>query len=172
MERLPSHVSALVENNHFLHLGTSKGDIPHVSLMNYTYVPQEKASKYEKQPVIIVATQRATQKFDNISSNPNVSVLIHDWVAGRGSKNQADASGGLSQFLAQLNQAEYSSLSATFKGTATILNGEAEKYFRDILVESQSEEARCFIEGAAVILIKLQGATVTDNRNNVSSYEL
>lgn len=171
MDKLPTHVSALVEQNHFLHLGTSKNDVPHVSLMNYTFVPRESAAPYETEPVIIVATQRDTQKFENLKSNANVSVLIHDWVAGKTSGANGSL-GGLANFLAQLNQAEYSSLSATFKGTATILSGDAEVYFRNLLTASRTNEARCFIEGAAVILIKLTGATVTDNRNNVNSYDL
>jgi hypothetical protein len=140
--------------------------------MNYTYVAAGDAEPYESEPVIILATTKNTQKFDNISSNSKVSVLVHDWVTARSLGQESGSGGGLSQFLHNLNQSELSSVSATLSGCATIVEGgEKEKFFRDKHLKAHSREARCFIEGAVIVLVKVQSATVADSHNRVSTYE-
>jgi len=53
-----------------LHLGTSLSDRPHVSLMNYTFIPSGEAYPYEQDDCIIMTTSRNTKKFINLSAVP------------------------------------------------------------------------------------------------------
>jgi nitroimidazol reductase NimA-like FMN-containing flavoprotein (pyridoxamine 5'-phosphate oxidase superfamily) len=72
---LPPEVVQCLENARFLHLATCSDNIPHVSLMNYTYLP---SSPYSRSPVIIMTTNPASKKMNNLATNPNVSLLVHD----------------------------------------------------------------------------------------------
>lgn len=58
-----------------LHLATCTDSHPHVSLMNYTYLP---SSPYSSSPAIIMTTNPGSKKYDNLVANPNVSLLVHD----------------------------------------------------------------------------------------------
>jgi hypothetical protein len=51
-----------------LHLGTSLQDHPHVSLMNYTFIPAGEAFPHEQDDCIIMTTSRDTKKFVNLSA--------------------------------------------------------------------------------------------------------
>ena len=75
---LPQEVVQCLENARFLHLATSCDNIPHVSLMNYTYLP---SSPYSRLPVIIMTTNPASKKTNNLTTNPHVSLLVHDCTA-------------------------------------------------------------------------------------------
>jgi nitroimidazol reductase NimA-like FMN-containing flavoprotein (pyridoxamine 5'-phosphate oxidase superfamily) len=72
---LPQEVVQCLENARFLHLATCSDNVPHVSLMNYTYLP---SSPHSRSPVIIMTTNPASKKMNNLASNPNVSLLVHD----------------------------------------------------------------------------------------------
>lgn len=48
--------------------------------MNYTYIP---SSPHSPTPVIIMTTNPASKKMSNLLTNPNVSLLVHDWVSHR-----------------------------------------------------------------------------------------
>ena len=43
--------------------------------MNYTYLP---SSPFSDLPVIVMTTNPASKKMNNLISNPNVSLLVHD----------------------------------------------------------------------------------------------
>ncbi|CCF33813.1 pyridoxamine phosphate oxidase, partial [Colletotrichum higginsianum] len=72
---LPQEVVQCLENARFLHLATCTDNIPNVSLMNYTYLP---SSDFSSTPVIVMTTNPASRKTQNLLSNPNVSLLVHD----------------------------------------------------------------------------------------------
>lgn len=142
--------------------------------MNYTYIEPGSDNPYDDSPLVILASHKDTQKFANIEKNPKISLLIHDWTtAGKGSQSSFSAgSDSLSALLHNLNQNEISALSATFGGQATILSGEKADYYRNKLLEANSKEAKCFIESAEVIAVKILGAKVTDKENRSSVYDL
>ena len=73
--QLPSEVVQCLENARFLHLATCTDNIPHVSLMNYTYLP---STPYSSAPVIVMTTNPASKKMNNLVVNPSVSLLVHD----------------------------------------------------------------------------------------------
>src|ERR1700730_10422602 len=63
-----------------LHLATCTNLQPHASLMNYTYLP---TTPFSPHPTIIMTTNPSSRKTHNLISNPNVSLLVHDWVSPR-----------------------------------------------------------------------------------------
>lgn len=73
---LPPEVVQCLENARFLHLATCVDNMPHVSLMNYTYLPSSPYS--DGSPVIVMTTNPASKKMNNLVANPNVSLLVHD----------------------------------------------------------------------------------------------
>ncbi|KAK9241103.1 hypothetical protein V1525DRAFT_352513 [Lipomyces kononenkoae] len=164
---LPAEVISCLKSSRFLQLGTSYRDYPHVSLMNYTYIPKGDALPYEEGAVIVMTSERQTKKFFNISANSRVSILVHDWVS---KQTTNDAPQGLTQFLLSMNQAELSSISATLNGRARIVEGEAEeKFFKEKHLASNPADARLFIdaENVAVIVVSVSSARVADLDNNV-----
>ncbi|AEO65624.1 fb0fcae3-ff52-42bf-9e7d-9158462c7b61 [Thermothielavioides terrestris] len=147
---LPPEVVQCLENARFLHLATCSDNIPHVSLMNYTYLP---SSRYSRSPVIIMTTNPASKKMNNLEANPNVSLLVHDWVSHRptptsqarrlssssSSDNQPplphrEPPSSLAALLFNLNTSAVSSISATINGSARLApRGSAEeRYYRDV----------------------------------------
>ncbi|KAL1301484.1 hypothetical protein AAFC00_005730 [Neodothiora populina] len=130
---LPSEVVACLENARFLHLATCTDNQPHVSLMNYTYLPShpfQANSDLPAGPTIIMTTNPSSKKTLNLLSNPNVSLLVHDWVSHRpptnsrsispdGRRNQGRSS--LATLLMGMNTSAMGSISATINGTAYVL---------------------------------------------------
>ncbi|KAH6683740.1 hypothetical protein F5X68DRAFT_263117 [Plectosphaerella plurivora] len=143
---LPPEVVQCVENARFLHLATCTDNVPHVSLMNYTYLP---SSPFSRLPVIVMTTNPASKKMNNLISNPNVSLLVHDWSSHRPPTSARRMSGGspppvhrssLASLLLNLNTSAVSSISATINGTARMVerNSEEEKFFREQHMENNT----------------------------------
>ncbi|KAJ9155296.1 Pyridoxamine phosphate oxidase [Pleurostoma richardsiae] len=135
---LPSEVVQCLENSRFLHLATCTDNIPHVSLMNYTYLP---SSPYSPAPVIVMTTNPASKKMHNLVANPNVSLLVHDWVSHRPPTQSRRMSGGspgpehrssLASLLLNLNTSAMSSISTTLSGSARVVpsGSDEESYYR------------------------------------------
>ncbi|GAB7362859.1 hypothetical protein MBLNU230_g3161t1 [Neophaeotheca triangularis] len=147
--KLPDQVVTCLENARFLHLATAAQNIPHVSLMNYTYLPSSSSnpttpnpatttmrpSSLPSGPTIIMTTNPSSRKTHNLLSNPAVSLLVHDWVSHRPattntsstspttgrSSSPAVPRSSLANMLMQMNSAAVSSISATINGEARVL---------------------------------------------------
>ncbi|KAI1779218.1 hypothetical protein F4818DRAFT_403684 [Hypoxylon cercidicola] len=143
---LPPEVVQCLENARFLHLATCTDNQPHVSLMNYTYIP---SSQYSSAPVIVMTTNPSSKKTNNLVVNPNVSLLVHDWVSHRPPTQGRRMSGGspgpehrssLASLLLNLNTSAISSISATINGTASLVaRGSAEEdYYRGQHLENNT----------------------------------
>ena len=149
---LPEEVIACLESARFLHLATCTHNQPHVSLMNYTYLPPNSRptptspntpSELPAGPSIIMTSNPRSKKTLNLQENPNVSLLVHDWVSSRPhnvtsrSGREASPTGGrassLANMLMQMNSAAVSSISATMNGEATVLEPgtEEDKWCRE-----------------------------------------
>ncbi|KAL6712587.1 hypothetical protein ACN47E_000464 [Coniothyrium glycines] len=126
---LPEEVVTCLQNARFLHLATCSNNIPHVSLMNYTYLP---STPYCATPVVIMTTPSASRKTYNLETNSLVSLLVHDWVshrpptldqAGRSSSpsRAAPRSGSLAELLLGMNTASLSRISTTINGRADLI---------------------------------------------------
>ncbi|KAK1775683.1 hypothetical protein QBC45DRAFT_382859 [Copromyces sp. CBS 386.78] len=145
----PPEVVQCLENARFLHLATCVDNMPHVSLMNYTYLPSSPYS--HGTPVIVMTTNPASKKMNNLVANPNVSLLVHDWVSHRPStSHQRRPSGGspgpehrsssLAALLFNLNTSAVSSISATINGSARLVDrgSEEEKFYREKHLENNT----------------------------------
>lgn len=117
-----------------LHLATCTELQPHVALMNYTYLPShpftDSSALLPPGPVIIMTSNPSSRKTVNLSANPNVSLLVHDWVSHRPPTNNRSTSpegrrnpgrSSLASLLMGLNTSAISNISATINGTATVL---------------------------------------------------
>ncbi|KAM0439561.1 hypothetical protein ACHAPT_000652 [Fusarium lateritium] len=116
--------------------------------MNYTYLP---SSPYSNYPVIIMTTNPASRKTINLVANPNVSLLVHDWISHRPPTHGRRLSGGspgpehrssLASLLLNLNTSQLSSISATIGGAARLVPSgtEEEQYYRQQHLENNTFE--------------------------------
>ena len=147
---LPPEVSQCLKNARFLHLATisaapssSNTPTPHVSLMNYTFLPDYRSQGY---PAIIMTTNARSLKTENLLHNSKVSLLVHDWVSHRPPTAQQSAAGArsgsppaaatrssLATLLLSMNTSALSSISTTIAGEARFLQtgSEEEKWCKE-----------------------------------------
>lgn len=106
--------------------------------MNYTYLPSHPftSDKLQPGPVIVMTTNPSSKKTINLVQNPNVSLLVHDWVSSRPphvtdrERSPVGARAGrssLANMLMSMNSAAVSSISATINGSATVLENGTEE---------------------------------------------
>ena len=118
-----------------LHLATCSDNIPHVSLMNYTYLPN---TPYSQTPIIIMTTPKTSRKTQNLEANTVVSLLVHDWISHRpptlnqsgrspSPSGPAPRSGSLAELLLGMNTASLSRISATINGIAELVPSGSEE---------------------------------------------
>ncbi|KAI8948366.1 pyridoxamine 5'-phosphate oxidase [Xylaria longipes] len=202
VSELPPEVVQCLENARFLHLATCVDNQPHVSLMNYTYLP---SSPYSSVPVIVMTTNPSSKKTNNLLVNPNVSLLVHDWVSHRPPTQGRRASGGgspgpehrssLASMLINLNTSAMSSISATINGTAQLITpgSDEEKYYRDQHLENNTFDSEgvvafnrqppgdmedggreCFVAGeeVQVILVHVKDIRTSDWKGGVRDWVL
>ncbi|KAF2709810.1 pyridoxamine phosphate oxidase-like protein [Pleomassaria siparia CBS 279.74] len=137
---LPDEVITCLQNARFLHLATSSDNTPHISLMNYTYLPR---TPYSSAPTIIMTTPPSSRKTLNLEANPLVSLLVHDWVSHRpptlsqpgrspSPSRPGPRSGSLAELLLGMNTASLSRISTTINGVAEIIpsGSEAEAWYK------------------------------------------
>jgi hypothetical protein len=195
---LPPEVDNCLVNARFLHLATCTNNTPHVSLMNYTYL-RPSASPYSSVPLIIMTTNPSSKKWTNLSSNPSVSLLVHDWVSHRPPTSARRPSGGspgpehrssLASLLLNLNTSAVSSISATINGEARLVEpgSEEERFYRKAHLENNTFEGEGPAFGASggaeeqqsveeeedvrVIVVGIRDVRISDYKGNVSDYVL
>lgn len=161
---LPQEVSQCLKNARFLHLATISSSTdpsdstptPHVSLMNYTFLPSYTYNNAHSGPMIIMTTNAQSIKTRNLLSNPKVSLLVHDWVSHRpptatantntltgarsGSPPAAAARSSLASLLLNLNTSALSSISTTIAGTARFLEqgSDEERWCKETHLENNT----------------------------------
>ncbi|KAH9868248.1 hypothetical protein J1614_007320 [Plenodomus biglobosus] len=134
-EGLPDEVITCLQNARFLHLATCSDNVPHVSLMNYTYLP---STPYCQTPIIIMTTPASSRKTQNLESNALVSLLVHDWISHRpptldqSGRSPSPArpnprSGSLAELLLGMNTASLSRISTTINGIAEFVPSGSEE---------------------------------------------
>lgn len=184
VEKFPQSLIELIKSSKYVHVATCSNDCqPSVALMNYVYVPSDETFKPKKDSsddYIIFATFEDSDKYQNMLSNPSISLLFHDWIAANNLsmmkhnlfEKKSNAS-KLENFLQELNQTELNQISATITGKAEIINPltEESSYYKKLLLRA-NPDADVFIlgENTAVVKVKMQRAKVTDIENNVSIY--
>lgn len=124
-----------LQNARFLHLATASNNVPHISLMNYTYLP---STPYSPGPTIIMTTPPSSRKTLNLTDNPLVSLLVHDWVSHRpptlsqpgrspSPTRPGPRSGSLAELLLGINTASLSRISTTINGVAEFVPSGSEQ---------------------------------------------
>ncbi|PKY07817.1 pyridoxamine phosphate oxidase [Aspergillus campestris IBT 28561] len=156
---LPREVIASLKNSRFLHLATSDGMTPHISLMSYTYLP---STPFDSYPTIIMTTNTSSRKTNHLLTNPRVSLLVHDWVSHRpptrapnpggdrdGSPPPAATRSSLASLLLNLNTSALSSISTTITGSARFLEpgSEEEAWCKEKHLENNTFEEEMNIFG-------------------------
>ncbi|KAK4649027.1 hypothetical protein QC763_115340 [Podospora pseudopauciseta] len=195
---LPTEVVQCLENARFLHLATCHDNVPHVSLMNYTYLP---SSPYGNNlPEIVMTTNPASKKMNNLAANPNVSLLVHDWVSHRPtttsqsrrlsnghSPARADPPSSLAALLFNLNTSAVSSISATINGSARLVErgSEEEKYYQNIHLANNTfdsaagpaeestareDDERARLHDARVIVVGIKDVRIADWKGAVRDW--
>lgn len=178
---LTSSVVDLLSNSSFLHLATCSDNVPHVSLMNYTFIEptddeSSKTCSFLRQfkNLILVATPKNTQKFSNLEKNGKCSILIHDWVTNNNQINGDD--NNVLKLLQSINQSEVGDLSVTLDGHVVkfLLDNKSDEYeFFKKLHLKKNPHAKAFVEGddVALILIQIDESKISDSNNNVAKFK-
>lgn len=169
--------------------------------MNYTYLRPD-STPYSSQPLIIMTTNPSSKKWTNLSSNPAVSLLVHDWVSHRPPTSGRRLSGGspgpehrssLAALLLNLNTSAVSSISATISGRARLVEPgtDEERFYRKAHLENNTfdDEGPSFAgrresvvapprqtaeedEDVRVIVVAIRDVRISDWKGNVSDYVL
>ncbi|CCX04947.1 hypothetical protein FPQ18DRAFT_349305 [Pyronema domesticum] len=178
--QLPTEVEVCVKNARYLHFATSGGLWPHVSLMNYTYIPSNPFDlPAEGKPVIVLTIQPSAKKIANLQANPRVSLLVHDWVSHRTSfsaEAPQQPQSSLASLLSNLNSAALSSISATLFGYAHLIESgtEEEKYYRKVHTENctAAGESMCYLneESTRIAVVAISWARVADHKGSVKDW--
>ncbi|KAK5956053.1 hypothetical protein OHC33_002626 [Knufia fluminis] len=167
---LPPEVSQCLKNARYLHLATiappitpSDPPAPHVSLMNYTFLPSYSWSNSTPGPVILMTTNTQSLKTQNLRHNPKVSLLVHDWSSHRpptattststgenrsGSPPAAARGSSLASLLLNLNTSALSSISTTISGEARFLDSgsDEEKWCKEAHLANNTFEGQLSTE--------------------------
>lgn len=173
--KLPNSVTKLLNSTRYVHLATCLHDIPHVSLMNYTYY-------HGNEDYVIVTTPKGTTKYENMTANPNVSLLLHDWMSAKTTTDDPSEATGkrrnsLYEFLTNLNKTEISRVSVMINGKAEEIAVDSENYnfYKSLHLNNSSidqVQAENYIKdgNTALFVIKIDQCKVTDTENNVQEY--
>lgn len=172
--KLPEAVTKLLNSTRYVHLATCSDNMPHISLMNYTYY-------HGSEDYIVVTTPKGTTKYEKMKANPNVSLLLHDWMSAKTTEESSESSGtrrnSLYEFLTNLNKTEISRVSVMINGTANEVPADSEnyKFYRSLHLNNSSidkVQADNYIkdEDTALFIIKIEQCKVTDTDNNVKEY--
>ncbi len=70
----PQAIKTMLLRCRLAYLSTVADDAAHLSLMRFTYVNDE-----EDGEVIILSTQRNTKKYDHLTKQQGVAILVHDF---------------------------------------------------------------------------------------------
>jgi len=116
--------------------------------MNFSYVP---STPFTSSPCIIMTTNPSSKKTNNLTANPKVSLLVHDWVSHRpptrsvdpgreGSPPPQATRSSLATMLLNMNTSALSRISATINGSARLAdtNSEEEKWCKEVHLENNT----------------------------------
>jgi len=147
---LPEAIVNLLKSSRLCFLATQADGEPHISLMNFTY--------HQDEEVIIMCTRRNTKKFDQMSCSSSVAILIHDFPH---LNEQASSS-----------QTHGKTYSVTLNGVSQALpeNSADEAKYRSIHLQRNPDYSQ-FIEGNAVILVKVDCARSCDIKDRVQFWQ-
>ena len=155
--------------------------------MNHTYLPSTTFAPY---PTVVLTMNRESRKTVNLTNNPRVSLLVHDWVSQRTSasttaereRSQSPVAPRtrLAALLSGLNTAALARISVTMDGEAHILQAgsEEERYCLERHVEHYAAETgddapdMTAIGGqdVQVVSVRIQGGRIADWKGGLRDF--
>ena len=154
--------------------------------MNYTYLPE---TPFSPHPTIVMTTNRESRKTTNLAHNPNVSLLVHDWVSQRtGGAVERERSPSpvaprtnLAALLSGLNTAALARISVTMSGRARILEGASEEgkycldqHVRNYLAQANADEVldeRALSgQDVQIVSVRIGGGRIADWKGGVQDF--
>ena len=156
---LPKPVADALERSRLCFLATSGlTNEPHLSLMRFTFTSglEEPGSE-----VMIISTRRDTKKFEIITMNRSVALLVHDFEGS----DDADAS----NYEQIRGRTRYS---ITLNGTVKVQSGELAERYRAIHLASNPSYSQFIVgEDIAIVTVNLERARVCDVNDRVQHFE-
>ncbi|KAF2805272.1 pyridoxamine phosphate oxidase-like protein [Mytilinidion resinicola] len=195
--KLPEEVETCLLKTRFVNLATSNENVPHISLMNYTYIAN---SPFDAGPIIAMTSPPQSRKIHNLQKNPHVALSAHDWVSPRplsyGRENSPEPS-ALTALLLGINSASLSKICVTINGTASLVpaGSEQEKWYKKRHIENNTfaaeqaanglasedahaaspdggKEAYIKAEGVRVLVVKITGGSTVDWQGAEQKWEV
>lgn len=166
--------------------------------MNYTYLPSNpfpNNTYLPSGPTIIMTTNPSSKKTGNLVTNPNVSLLVHDWVSHRPPTNSRSISpdgsrtagrSSLATLLMGMNTSAMGSISATINGEAHVLprGSDEEKWckaqhlenntFEDDRPRTEDGGRQAFVEDedVRVVVVTISDGRIADWKGGVKDWVL
>lgn len=136
--------------------------------MNYTY--------YEDgdNQFIIISTPKDTTKYQNITKNNKVSMLIHDWISDK--KEENGRRNSLFELITNLNKNELNSVSVMLNGECKILDDKDERFqfFKNLHLNNSNIDNKQLDnyanDDSALIVITISNCKITDINDNIQEY--
>eukprot|EP00128_Syssomonas_multiformis_P001821 Colp12_sorted_trinity150504_noHs@35275 len=121
---------------------------PHLSLMNFTFVSDEN--------LFIMTTRRDTKKFADITTNPKVAILVHDFSCIRNLVSE---------------QGFRKTQSVTLNGVATVREGaDVDRYKQLHLANNPAYPQFILGDSIAVITVAIDRAQICDINDRVTKW--
>jgi hypothetical protein len=147
-DNIPEEFTFLAENCQLCFLTTSKDNIPDIHIMFFTYCKEDN---------VVILTTKKDKKYEDIVSNPNVSILIHSFE-GRAST--------------QCSFQGQKPASATIYSKAMLNTGDKEKEYRQLQINTHPKWGDAFRgEEKAVLVFPLEKLLIVDVKGKVMRWE-
>ena len=161
---LPKPVADALDRSCLCFLATTGTTLePHLSLMRYTYTSGLDPNDEERSEVMVISTQRKTKKFDILTENENVALLVHDFQT-HPSENTHAASSENPDYQPQ-------KYSITLNGTVRVEEGALAEQYRQVHLARNSAYKQFIVgDDIAIITVHLTRARVCDVNDNVMHY--
>jgi hypothetical protein len=152
---LPSIIQQLLSHCRLAYLSTVDSDAQtsHLSLMRFTYLPEEE--------VIILSTNRNTKKYDMLTQQKGVALLVHDFGSGESSSSSST------------NNTVSAGYSITLNGTCQIEAGPNAERHRAAHLQHNPDYPQ-FIVGPeiAILCIHVSSARICDVNDSVQKWNV
>jgi len=159
---LPKPVADALERSRLCFLATAgcaTSDTlePHLSLMRFTYA---RGLEEPDSEVMVISTRRDTKKFQIITENHNVALLVHDFDTGAG--------GDAANYIQIDSTTRYS---ITLNGTVKVQQGELAERYRAVHLANNPSYSQFIVgEDIAIVTVHLTRARVCDVNDRVSHF--
>jgi len=155
---LPKPVADSLFRSRLCYLATSGDNDPHLSLMRFTYTAGLEEDGSE---VMIISTQRKTKKYEVITRNKNVALLVHDF--------DATANADANNYQQMNGQTRYS---ITLNGLVKVQEGELAERYRAIHLAANGAYKQFIVgDDIAIITVDLKRARVCDVNDRVTHFQ-